>query len=69
MATRDSDNAKFYGYPVKAYDIVKGKVTPPNFEDLIKLHEALRVITQSSGVPVVGSLFSKGFFFFFANCG
>lgn len=45
--TRDSDNARFYGCPVKASEIMKGKVIPPEFEDLKKLWEVLSTINQT----------------------
>jgi len=45
--TRSSDNAKFYGCPVKASEILKGKVLPPEFEDLKRLYDVLSIVNKS----------------------
>jgi lipid-binding SYLF domain-containing protein len=47
MVTRDSDNARFYGHAVRASDVLKGLVDPPDFEDLKRLHDCLNVVRKS----------------------
>jgi lipid-binding SYLF domain-containing protein len=44
LVTRDSDNARFYGAPVKAKDILNGYVTPPDFQDLKDVQKLLSTI-------------------------
>jgi len=45
--TRDSDNSKFYGYPVRSQEILKGAAVPPDFEDLKRLYEVLDIVNKS----------------------
>lgn len=71
--TRDSDNARFYGYPVKASEILKGEAAPPQLDDLDKLYEVLNYVnnpealegaplpsfSDASGVSFAGSSYQS----------
>lgn len=73
--TRDSDNTRFYGAPVRSSDILKGNVAPPDFEDLKRLYEVLNLVNNpeaiksgdlpsfadSSGVSFQSSAYSSRF--------
>jgi hypothetical protein len=48
--TRHADNEKFYGYRTKSSDILSGKVTCPDFPDLRRLHEVLRLISSGKDI-------------------
>jgi len=47
MVTRDSDNTRFYGHAVKATEILRGLVEPPEFEDLKRLYDCLNVVRSA----------------------
>lgn len=53
FVTRDSDNAKFYGSPVKAKDVLKGLVKPPESEDLRNLVALLSSVRDDGNAAAV----------------